>query len=154
MRFYFAHQSVGADIVTGLGELAERSESVANVDVMEYHQANSPAAANPDRLVIIHQRVGANREPLSKIAAFRATLDTRQGPEIDFAMLKFCYVDVVTAAEAQSLWGHYENMIEQLSTAHPEVRLVHCTVPLRSLPSGPYAWLRRVLGHRHPAVDA
>jgi hypothetical protein len=25
---------------------------------------------------------------------------------------------------------------------------------LRSLPEGPYAWLRRALGHRHPAIAA
>src|SRR5687767_2637436 len=151
MRTFFAHQSVGADILAGIEQLARDRAYVARV----LDLAN--ARLEPDlthSLVIIHQRIGANREPLTKIAGFRAVLDAKDRPEMDAALLKFCYVDITTQAEAEALWRHYQTAIEELSTAHPGVHLIHCTVPLRALPEGPYAWLRRALGHRHPAIAA
>lgn len=117
------------------------------LDLTQAHEAQ-PAHA----LLIIHERIGVNREPLTKIAAFRDRLQAAQRPEMDVALLKFCYVDIASQTDAESLWKHYQAAIEQLSTDQPGVQLVHCTVPLRSLPEGPYAWLRRALGHRHPAV--
>lgn len=157
MRTFFAHQSVGADILAGIEQLARNGSRVARV----LDLARAGAGIEPDlthSLLIIHERIGANREPLTKIAAFRAVLDAKQRPEFDLALLKFCYVDITTQAEAEALWRHYETSIAELSTVHPEVHLVHCTVPLRSLPEGPYAWLRRTLrnslGHGHPAIAA
>lgn len=157
MRTFFAHQSVGADILAGIEQLARGGSPVARVRDLAHARDN----IEPDLThspVIIHQRIGANREPLTKIAGFRAVLDANHRPEIDVALLKFCYVDITTQAEAETLWRHYETAIEALSTAHPGVHLVHCTVPLRSLPEGPYAWLRlalgRSLGRRHPAIAA
>lgn len=153
MRTFFAHQSVGADILGGIEALARTGARVARV--LDRTQACDAESCVTHPLVIIHERVGANREPLTKITAFRRVLDAKDRPEIpgiDVAMLKFCYVDIATQAEAEMLWRHYEVAIEQLSTVHPGVHLVHCTVPLRSLPEGPYAWLRRALGHRHPAI--
>jgi hypothetical protein len=157
MRTFFAHQSVGADILAGIEQLNRDGARVARV--LDLAQAG--AALEPDlthSLLIIHERIGVNREPLTKIAGFRAVLDAKHRPEVDVAVLKFCYIDIATQADAGTLWRHYETAIEELSTAHPEVRLVHCTVPLRSLPEGPYAWLRRAvsqrLGHRHPAIAA
>jgi hypothetical protein len=155
MRTFFAHQSVGADILAGIEQLGHGGPCVAQV--LELAQAREGVEARSTHpLVIVHERIGANREPLTKIAAFRAVLDAKHRPEIDVALLKFCYVDIGNQAEAEALWRHYEPAIEQLSTVHPGVRLVHCTVPLRSLPMGPYAWLRRTLanslGRRHAAI--
>lgn len=157
MRTFFAHQSVGADILAGIEQLARDGTCVARVlDAARARDNSGPDLTHS--LVIIHERIGANREPLTKIAAFRSALDAKSRPEIDVALLKFCYVDITTQAEAEALWRHYERAIEELSTVHPEVQLVHCTVPLRSLPHGPYAWLRltlrRSLGPQHPAIAA
>ncbi|MFC4313307.1 hypothetical protein ACFPN2_29780 [Steroidobacter flavus] len=148
MKTFFAHQSVGANILTGIQDLTDQGR--ADVQVLDLTRAHEchPAQA----LLIIHQPIGVNREPLGKIAAFRELLNASDRPEIDVALLKFCYVDIATQADAESLWKHYEAAIEQLSTDQPGVQLVHCTVPLRSLPEGPYAWLRRALGDRHPAL--
>ncbi|WP_153067481.1 hypothetical protein [Steroidobacter cummioxidans] len=148
MRTFFAHQSVGANILTGLQELTRQRH--LDVHVLDLTRAHAPLPTHA--LLIFHEAVGTNREPLTKIAAFGQLLNAKHRPEIDVAMLKFCYVDIATQAAAESLWKHYETAIEQLSTDQPGVQLVHCTVPLRSLPHGPYAWLRRTLGHRHPAI--
>ena len=148
MKTFFAHQSVGANILTGLSELAQQGRTT--VHVLDLTRAHEPHPAQP--LLIFHEYIGVNREPLTKIAAFRELLNAKHRPEIDVALLKFCYVDISTQHDAESLWKHYEAAIQQLATEQPGVQLVHCTVPLRSLPEGPYAWLRRALGHRHPAI--
>ncbi len=148
MKTFFAHQSVGANILTGIEDLTRQGR--AAVDILDLSRAHESQPTQ--RAVIIHERIGANREPLGKIAAFRDVLNAKHRPEMDVALLKFCYVDITSQAEAESLWQHYETAIEQLSTDHPGLQLVHCTVPLRTLPEGPYAWLRRAMGHRHPAV--
>lgn len=150
MKTFFAHQSVGANILTGIDESARQGRT--DVCVLDLTRARQSCPIHP--LLIIHERIGVNREPLTKIAAFHALLNAKHRPEIDVALLKFCYVDLGTQAEAEILWKHYEAAIEQLSTDQPGVRLVHCTVPLRSLPEGPYAWLRRAFGHRHPDIAA
>jgi len=148
MKTFFAHQSVGANILTGIEELARQGRTDAHV--LELARAHEPLPIHP--LLIIHECVGVNREPLTKIAAFRHVLTAKHRPALDVALLKFCYVDIETQAQAETLWDHYQRAIEQLSTDQPGVQLVHCTVPLRSLPAGPYAWLRRALGHRHPSI--
>ncbi|WP_129777702.1 SGNH/GDSL hydrolase family protein [Peristeroidobacter soli] len=148
MNTFFAHQSVGANILTGIADLVRQQR--AAVDVLDLTQARGVRSAQP--LLIIHQQIGANREPLGKIAAFRQVLNATDRPDFDVALLKFCYVDIATQADAETLWQHYQTAIEQLSADQPGVQLVHCTVPLRSLPEGPYAWLRRALGHRHPSL--
>lgn len=154
MRTFFAHQSVGANILTGIEDLARtRAQAPVAARVVDWAQARLGSEIDSSHaLVIFHDHIGTNREPLTKIAAFRAVLDAIHRPKIDVALLKFCYVDIATQADAEALWKSYEPAIEQLSTAHREMRLVHSTVPLRSLPGGPYAWLRRTLGHRHPAI--
>lgn len=148
MKTFFAHQSVGANILEGIEALAAQGR--AAVRILDLTRPHDPYSAGP--LLIIHERIGANREPLTKIAAFRERLNAKHRPEFDVALLKFCYVDIATQADADTLWHHYEAAIEQLSTDQPGVQLVHCTVPLRALPEGPYAWLRRALGHRHPHI--
>jgi len=153
MRTFFAHQSVGADILAGIEQLGRDAPYVARV----LDLAQAQADIEPDLThspLIIHERIGTNREPLTKIAGFRAVLAANPRLQIDVALLKFCYVDIASQADAESLWRHYETAIEELATVHASMHLVHCTVPLRSLPEGPYAWLRRALGHRHPAIAA
>ncbi|MET0532697.1 MAG: hypothetical protein ABW171_00595 [Steroidobacter sp.] len=156
MKTFFAHQSVGADILAGVDELVRRGSYVAQVlDLAQLRgglESHSTDVLRKGGHIIVHERMGINREPLTKITAFRDLLTAKHRPEIDLALLKFCYVDIATQAEAEQLWRHYETAIEQLSTVLPSIRLVHCTVPLRSLPEGPYAWLRRALGHRHPTI--
>jgi len=149
MRIFFGHQSVGADLLAGIDDLS-RGARQTQAQVVGLEQASS--ASHP--LLIIHERLGTNREPLTKIAAFRELLNSAQRPELDVALLKFCYVDITSHDEAQQLLSQYEAAIEQLSAVHDSVRLVHCTVPLRILPTGPYAWLRGVLKRRHPGFEA
>jgi hypothetical protein len=98
---------------------------------------------------LVHSRAGTNGDGSSKLVAFAASLTTL-GRRCDYALLKFCYVDIVDMDQAKTLHKRYREMMARIRDTHAGLRLAHCTVPLRRLPAGPYALLRRLLGNRHP----
>src|SRR3954468_5359795 len=69
-RVFFAHQSVGANLLAGLQQLATSEKIALRIDDM---------------------LVPENGEPLRKLRSFEEALDKRAGT-VDVAMLKFCYV--------------------------------------------------------------
>lgn len=145
MIVFFGHQSVGADLVQGVRELAGRHPFGA-------WRVTSRAAYRPTMTgthVLIHERLGENRKPSSKLDDFHALFASGMLTGVDVALLKFCYVDVSTHHEAEVLRGQYEACIERLAQQHDRVRFAHMTIPLRQVPGGPYALLRRALGRRH-----
>src|SRR5687768_7694328 len=98
MRTFFAHQSVGADLLAGIEDLSRRTGQ-SQAQIIGLDQA--AVATHP--LLIIHQKVGVNREPLTKISAFRELLNSAHRPAFDVALLKFCYVDIATQNDAELL---------------------------------------------------
>jgi hypothetical protein len=153
MLAFFGHQSVGQDLMTGVAELATSAAETTKVIHLPDHVPSEPA--DPAKtLTLVHERVGRNREPSSKLAQFAELLRAWPGTQPDVALLKFCYVDVERPADAERLWDDYQASLTKLQHRYPQMRFVHCTVPLRTLPFGLYARVRRMLGHRHPQVAA
>jgi len=113
----------------------------------------APVAASNHRRVLWHAALGRNGDPVSKLSAFAEWLDAGIGGAVDHAMIKFCYVDLADPARADSLARTYGEFMARIRARHPRLRLVHCTIPLRTLPHGPYALLRRAMGHRHAELE-
>lgn len=149
LHLFFGHQSVGADLLCGLTELKEDIGAPVPelVELTEFECTQS-------NFTLVHTRVGTNGDPVSKLIAFRQLLDSSKLSTVDAALLKFCYVDVTTLSAARSLVNTYASFMEELTKRHSRLRIVHCTIPLRLLPSGPYAFLRRAMGHQHPQYQA
>src|SRR5690349_21354927 len=82
-RIYFAHQSVGANILEGVADLA-RSAGVPVRIVQAGRAAEVPAGA------FGHFFVPENGAPLEKLVNFEVALGASSG--IDLALIKFCYV--------------------------------------------------------------
>jgi hypothetical protein len=143
MLVFFGHQSVGGDLIEGLRLGTSGWVGVHAADYL-------PGASH----TVIHECIGRNRDPLSKLDDFSAWVQGDRLPALDVALLKFCYVDVCSMADAERLWPVYRARLQELARACSGVRFVHCTIPLRRLPSGPYAFARRLLGHKHPEVMA
>jgi hypothetical protein len=143
MRFFFQHQSVGANLLTGLQELAARAVAVPTVIELTLQSFDNQTTG------LVHSRAGKNGDGVSKLDAFAASLKS-VGAHCDYAMLKFCYVDVTDMEQARALYEHYREAMARIREAHPDVRVAHCTVPLRRLPTGAYAVARRLLGDHHP----
>jgi len=126
-RIFFAHQSVGANILQGVRELASE-------------------AGVPVRIDDIY--VERNGEPLQKLANFDAALGA--GSRYDIALVKFCYVDVNAATDAKALFARYQETLAALRKRNPRTTFVHATLPLTTVQTGLKALAKRTLG-REPS---
>ena len=136
-RVLFAHQSVGANILSGIRQLAARDR--VQLTVQEWDGGNL-------ELGISHFKVGKNGDPQSKLAAFRSALASTDGTPPDVAMLKLCYVDFNENTNAKQLALDYVATLDDMAARYPHTVFVAVTAPLASLQSGPKAWLKKVLG--------
>jgi hypothetical protein len=123
-RVFFGHQSVGANVLEGIAELAAR-------------------AAVPVRLG--EAFLAENGKPLLKLESFEHALAQQSAP-VEIALMKFCYVDFGADTDAAALFARYEASIERLRARYPGTVFVHVTAPLTTPPAGPKAWLKRLLG--------
>lgn len=119
-RTFFGHQSVGANVLMGIAAVAPGIRMV---------QTSTPPAPD-DAGVLAHAAVGTNGDPQSKLDAFVEIMDGGMAEAVDVAMLKFCYVDVSAATDVDALLDTYIATMEELQAKHPDVRILHATVPL------------------------
>lgn len=140
-RVFFAHQSVGRNVLQGIEEL---STSVGTKVPIRAAGVQSP----PGTAGIDHANVGKNREPLGKISAFVEALASGGEPGYDVAVLKFCYEDLSAhgAKDVRTLIDAYTAAVDQLRNRHPRLILIHATVPLRADPPGWKTTLKRLIG--------
>jgi hypothetical protein len=120
---FFAHQSVGQNILDGVRELAPSR-----------------------RLAWVDANVGLNGDPLSKIDAFHEAVTTGVGRHAELAFMKLCYVDFDARTDEGAVFARYRNALAALARERPRTILLHVTVPLTVVGSGPRAWLARALG--------
>lgn len=120
---FFGHQSVGGNILKGVG-LLYKQNGIAKPLVVEWTTGGAPTGT-----AIVHSYVGRNRDPRSKIAQFKARLDAMQS-DPDAALLKFCYVDITAKTNVTSLFATYRKAMARLKAAHPTTVILHATVPL------------------------
>lgn len=140
-KVFFAHQSVGQNVLEGLAALA-REEGVP----LPIEPLGSGAAARPG---VVHALVGRNEDPLGKVRAFEALLAGGAG-HADLALMKLCYVDFNPSTDVAALFDAYRRSHEALQKAHPGLVLVHVTAPLSTVQGGVKGWLKGALG-RAPA---
>lgn len=128
-RVYFGHQSVGRNIVAGLDVVLANNPQLG-LRVVE----GVPTDSAPG---LYHQNVGQNRDIESKRRDFVAATDSAA---VDAAMLKFCYVDINGDTDPDSLFANYREWIAGVQAKHPDMRIVHATLPLTDL-EGRREWL-------------
>jgi len=126
VRLFFAHQSVGQNILSGVAQLsAHRIEPTPLL-------ALAPNQALPGW---VDMPVGQNGDPDGKIEAFVAAFEQHPTLRPDLALLKFCFVDFQPTTDVDQLFHHYEQALRRLETRHPETVFGHVTVPLTVYPS-------------------
>lgn len=147
-RIFFGHQSVGAQLVQGIQAIISARPQLGLRVVETMHAADVAGPA------IMHASLGANYDPASKNAAFLAALD-EGGATPDIAMYKFCYVDVTPATDPDTLFAQYVRTVERARAEHPELTIVHVTMPLTTAapPGRLKGAVRRLLG-RGPITEA
>lgn len=139
-RIFFGHQSVGYNIIAGVEEIQSGTET-GKINILELDDRTAYPAA-----FLLHSRVGKNTDPGSKCDDFKQTIDRKLKGNIDFAMLKFCYIDISEQSDVDAIFDHYRHTMDTLKSDHPEIAFIHITAPLRHCESGFGVWVRELLG--------
>ncbi len=155
-RIYFAHQSVGSNIIKGTAEILDRLASIG-IDVRSYRDPSKRGSGEPSAFAkpgVVHGAAGANGSPEEKIAAFASFLGTKEAEEVDIALLKLCYADVGKTTDVDALFQHYTKAMEALAKRRPTLRIIHCTVPLKAPEVGAKAQVKKLLAKGTESVNA
>lgn len=139
-RIFFAHQSVGDNIIGGVRELYGASD----VNPIQIVQTRAPVTGSPAFLA--HTHIGVNGDPLGKIRDFEAVLGGSLAGDIEVALIKLCYVDIVASSDVNAVFGAYSSTLQRLEAAHPKTIFLYTTVPLttdRNWKSTVKSWLGR-----------
>jgi hypothetical protein len=125
-RIFFGHQSVGYNIMDGVGALLKENPSIRLTIV----ETTDPSRF--DAPVFAHARVGRNEDPGSKCEAFEQYMESGIGSRADIAFFKFCYVDINRETDVEKMFESYKATIRRVKTKYPGLTIVHVTVPLTS----------------------
>ena len=140
-RVYFAHQSVGTNVVAGLERMAGEQPELGVRTVLTRDPELLTAAP-----AFVHFLAGRNGDPESKNADFVKLLDSRPSRDSALAMLKYCYIDAESDLSAEQIFENYQRTIATIRSRHPDVRIVHSTMPLTTVQVGTRATIKRMIG--------
>lgn len=141
-RVYFAHQSVGENIIAGLEALA-REHPDAGLTTVATRDPSVLATGTP---LFVHFRAGTNEQPATKNADFLRFLARRPRPDSGIAMLKYCYVDALDPRPARQIFDDYVRTVATIRERYPDLTIVHVTMPLGTVPTGMRARVKEMLG--------
>ena len=146
-RIYFGHQSVGDNIMAGIGDIQSWDDRIKlKISKLE-------AATALEEPGFYHSHIGRNEDPKSKVDDFAEKMENGLGNSADIAFFKFCYIDVNPSTDVAGLFRYYQNTMESLKTKFPQTTFIHCTMPLVKLQDGPKAWIKRILGKPLSGMD-
>ncbi len=123
-KVFFGHQSVGGNILAGVRAV------LADNPQITLHLVSSRDPAGVSGGALVDAGVGSNGDPASKVADFASILARGLGPGGGVATYKFCYVDVGAGTDVAALLALHQATMASIRTAHPEVTIVHMTMPL------------------------
>jgi hypothetical protein len=139
-KIYFGHQSVGFNIIDGIQDLKKDYPKI-KLNIVE---TSDPKDFNAG--IFGHSRVGKNKEPDSKTADFLGFLENGIAKQADAAALKFCYVDVTADTDVQKVFDGYVQTTDALKAKYPNLKLIHFTVPLKTINTSWKTWLKKTMG--------
>ena len=136
-RVFFAHHSVGQNLLDGVQALSSRAG--VPLKMAPLTDAGFPGP------VWLEGSGGTNKDPRSKIDDFGARLTSRPSLDVELAFLKLCYVDFHPRTDVDSLFACYHDAMMALQRRRPEVTFGHVTVPLTARPRDLKSRVRRAL---------
>ncbi|HEY7448369.1 MAG TPA: hypothetical protein VH702_09480 [Vicinamibacterales bacterium] len=135
-RTFFAHQSVGSNILDGLTVLAREGGVSLHINPPDQF-GEAPGIAQGI--------AGRNGDPDSKIRYFSDRMASfATVPRV--ALMKFCYVDFTPSTNGDAVFQNYERAMRSLQHMYPSVTFVHVTVPLTTRPSSFKDSVKRLMG--------
>jgi hypothetical protein len=123
-KVFFGHQSVGMNVLGAIPSVyAAYSMAAPTI-------GQGGSRPDEDGGFIGHAFIGKNEKPLLKIQDFDAKIRSGIGGQVDVAMMKLCYVDIMNSTDIGELFATYCKTLTALEQDFPQVNFVHVTVPL------------------------
>lgn len=130
-KVLFGHNSVGMNILDGVSKVyADASVPAPAIADVSGPEISGASMTDAEGATMRHAYIGVNEDPLSKFAAFAELVDSPAGKDVDVALMKLCYVDIIAATDVQAVFDAYVSMMDEVEAAHPDVRFLYTTVPL------------------------
>jgi hypothetical protein len=150
-RIFFAHMSVGYDLLSGIKDLQqERPE-------LKFSIVESGESLVMEKPVLAHAKLGHNGAPLRKFESFRRLMEGFKDGPPDIAFMKLCYVDIRSDTPVEKVFASYKSMMDGLAIKYPRTRFAHLTVPLcsptRTWKDSLKAPIKRLLGKPDVITD-
>jgi hypothetical protein len=139
-KIYFGHQSVGRNIIEGVGEIMKSFPEIR----LDMRETDSPVDFH--KPLFGHSLIGSNRDPHSKIEHFKKIMENGLGDLVDIAFFKFCYVDIVADTNIEKIFYEYSECLSDLESKYPKVHFLKVTAPLMIKPNRLKTIMRRVSG--------
>ena len=139
-KIYFGHQSVGYNIIDGIRDIMKENQQI-KLNIVETADESDFKWG-----VFAHSPIGENENPKTKIEQFEKLMEEGIGNKANLAFFKFCYVDIVSETDINTLFYDYKQTIERLKTKFPQTIFIHVTSPLMIVQSGPKAWIKKIIG--------
>jgi hypothetical protein len=83
----------------------------------------------------VHFLVGQNRDYASKNATVLRLLESQTRAHRPVLLLKYCYLDLNSPANSSRMFEAYHDTVEAIRFEHPDVTVVHATLPLTTVES-------------------
>ncbi len=141
-RIFFGHQSVGYNVMDGIGDLLKKHPG-SGMKVVALKPGEAAPASGAG---FFHSANGTNEQPLTKVDGFAKAMVDTMGGSADIAFYKFCYVDFGPETDVPALFERYKRSAQQLAQMYPHTVFVHLTAPLTVVQSGPKATIKKLLG--------
>lgn len=129
-RLFFAHQSVGFNVMKGLNHLS-RTNGWGNPVYVDL-AGGETVPEGPGGGFIVQVKIGRNGDPLGKIADFDKRLRDGLAGKVNIAALKLCYVDINSGTDVAAIFKKYRTALNDLEKDYPGITFLHATVPLKT----------------------
>lgn len=138
-KVFFGHKSVGMNILDGVRSVYSAHGRAAPA----IEEGRSQEGA--DVGFVDHAFIGANGNPVLKMQDFDSKMRSGIGEHVDVAMMKFCYVDINSGTDVNSLFATYSKTMAALQRDFPRVTFIYVTVPLTTKPGLAFELKNRLL---------
>jgi hypothetical protein len=120
-KWFFAHASVGGNMLEGMDSLHDNNSTRYQLDVLS--AGGAPPGSTSPGVVYGYDRGNPSWE--GKLQDFRDAVDAGwRSPKVDFVMDKFCFIDQDAGFTA------YRDSMALLSATYPGTTFVYTTMPL------------------------
>ncbi len=134
LKIFFAHASVGGNMVSGMEDL--HSENSTTYMIQNTSDDASPPSATEEGVMYDYSR--GNPGWAEKVSLFENYISNGwHADSVDMVINKFCYID------QSADWETYRDSMLGLESSYPSTIFVYMTIPIKTAENSVSGWLRQ-----------